>query len=169
MPFSQVRLSGSTTLSRIRPMCWISKSTTSLSCNGPRPSWLVPQAMTSPELSVMMVEANSTSSGTRCSMSSVPQLSIDREAHKHIVGIRDLVEGRDARPEGRKRIERLSEPTARLPCPPALAARRHIDHSRVAKNSAAPVLSFHFLGRLLDDERKLRLVHEDPWLSEFRQ
>src|SRR6266403_554361 len=123
----------------MRPMCWISKSTTSPSCTGPRPSWLVPQS------------------------------PIDPEAHKHIVGIRDLVEGREARPERRKGVERLSEPTARLPCPPALAARRHIDHSRVAENSAAPVLSFHFLGRPLDDERKLRLVHEDPWLSEFRQ
>src|SRR5262249_60835153 len=95
----------------------------------------------------------------------VPQLSIDPEAHKQIVGIRDLVERRDARPERRKGIERLSEPTARLPCPPALAARRHIDHSRVAKNTPPPVLGFPFLGRPLDDERKLLLVHEDPWLS----
>ena len=61
------------------------------------------------------------------------QLAIDPEAHEHIVGIRDLVEGRKARPERRKGVKRLAEPTACLPCPPAFAARRHIDHSRVAE------------------------------------
>ena len=55
----------------MRPMRSISISTVSPSCSAPSPSWLVPQAIRSPVLSVMIVEANSTSSGTRCSMSSV--------------------------------------------------------------------------------------------------
>src|SRR5712692_5760538 len=101
MPFSQERLRGSRTWSRMRPIPWISKSTTSPSCSGPRPSWLVPQAMRSPELRVMIVEANSTSSGTRCSMSSVllRMLPVIGDAAE------DLARPRQGRPQPH-RIER---------------------------------------------------------------
>ena len=65
------RLSGSETWMVMRPMPWISMTPVSPSWSGPRPSWLVPQLRTSPLFIVMMLVANSTSSGTRCSMSSV--------------------------------------------------------------------------------------------------
>ena len=59
MPRGQVRFSGSAIFTDMRPMFCISISTTSLSCKGPRPSWFVPHAMTSPEFKVIMVVANS--------------------------------------------------------------------------------------------------------------
>ena len=99
----------------------------------------------------------------------VPQLAVDPETHEDVVGIGDLVERRDARPERRERIERLAEPAAGFPRAPAFAARRDVDHAGVAEDGAFPVLGLDHLGRPLDDERELGLVHEDPGLAELRQ
>src|SRR5712691_8939761 len=62
----------------------------------------------------------------------VTELPIDPELHVNIVGVGDLVGGGNARADGCKRVEGLPEPAPRLPGPSALAARRHVDHARVA-------------------------------------
>ena len=71
IPRSHSRFKGSLTSTDMRPIPAISIATVSPSCSAPRPSWLVPQAITSPEFSVIMVEAKAINSGTWCSMSSV--------------------------------------------------------------------------------------------------
>ena len=56
-----------------------------------------------------------------------------------------------------------------LPRPPPFAARRHVDEAGIAEHRAAPILLRDFLGRPLDDQRQLGLVHEDPRLGHLRQ
>jgi len=99
----------------------------------------------------------------------VAELAVHPELHVDVVGVRDLVDRRDARPDGRERVERLAEPASGLPRPPPLAARRHVDHAGVAEDRAAPVVALDHLGRALDDERQLGLVHEDPGLGVLGQ
>src|SRR6266850_7780581 len=98
----------------------------------------------------------------------VPELAVDPELDVDVVGIRDLVERGDAGADGRERVERLAEPAAGFPGAPALAARRDVDHAGIAKDGGSPVVALDQLGRSLDDQRQLGLVHEDPRLGELR-
>src|SRR5215472_9082018 len=95
----------------------------------------------------------------------VTELAVHPELDVDVVGLRYLVGGGDARPDGRERVEGFSEPAPGLPRPTALAARGDVDHARVAEDGAPPPIAMHHLGRSLDDERQLRLVHEDPGLG----
>src|SRR2546427_405190 len=99
----------------------------------------------------------------------VPELAVHPELDVDIVGVRDLVDRRDAGADWGERVEGLAEPAAGLPRAPALAARRHVDHAGVAEDGVAPVVALYHLGRALDDERQLGLVHEDPRLGELRE
>ena len=51
----------------------------------------------------------------------------------------------------------------------ALLARRDVDHRGIAEHGVLPVLGLHHLGRPLDHQRELGLMHEDPRHGEFRQ
>jgi hypothetical protein len=102
----------------------------------------------------------------------VAELAIVPEPHNEIVGVRNFVGGDDAGADRREGVERFAEPAgerARRPGAAALFARRHVDHRSVAEHGAAPVLGLDHLGRALDHQGELGLVHEDPRHCEFRQ
>src|SRR5262249_58875744 len=63
----------------------------------------------------------------------VAELAVVPEAHDQVVGLRDFVGGGYAGADWRERVERLAEPTCRLPGAPPLATRRHGDRSGVAR------------------------------------
>ena len=90
----------------------------------------------------------------------VAQVTVVPELHPQIVRLRDLVRRGDARAQRAEGVEGLAHPTAGAPRPPALGARRDVDHARVAEDGAPPVLLAHVLGRPLEDDAQLRLVLE---------
>ncbi len=102
----------------------------------------------------------------------VAQLPVVPEPHVQVVGVLDLVGGGDAGADRSEGVERLAEPARRRsgrPGEAAVAAGGDVDHAGVAEHRAAPVPGLHPLGRPLDHQRQLRLVHEHPGLGELRQ
>ncbi len=102
----------------------------------------------------------------------VAQLAVVPEAHDQVVGVGDLVGGGDAGPDRREGVEGFAEPAgerARRPGAAALLARGDVDHRGIAEHRALPILGLHHLGRALDHQRQLGLVHEHPRHRELGQ
>src|SRR5882762_4162774 len=78
------------------------------------------------------------------------QVTVVPEPHPQPVGVLDLIDGSNARPDGREGVEALAHPAALAPGAAAFGTGRDIDDASEAEHRLAPVGRLDALGRALD-------------------